>query len=127
MIERLLSFLPAVAGFFRSNQNRFLGEILAAVLGTLLGWAINHFTSSASLEACRDEREKLLAQHARTQAVIDSVRFAAVLASKDKQILQLHETILFERQKAASDSIRHLSELDAIRAINAYISARPRR
>ncbi|SDM41220.1 hypothetical protein [Siphonobacter aquaeclarae] len=57
MIERLFSFLPAVAGFFKSNQNRFLGEILVAVLGTPAGWAINHFTSSTSLEACRHERE----------------------------------------------------------------------
>lgn len=64
-----------------------------------------------------------LAQQAvkREQSLLDSLRNSSSITSKDHTIALQDETILNLRQRLRSDSIAHLTELQAIRAINQYL------
>lgn len=63
----------------------------------------------------------------REKALLDSLNAITQLAVKDQEILTQNETILTLRQKLRADSIAHLSELQAIRAINAHLKKSPAR
>lgn len=60
----------------------------------------------------------------REKVLLDSLSAITQLAVKDQQILTQNETILSLRQKLRADSIAHLTELQAIRAINAHLKKR---
>lgn len=60
----------------------------------------------------------------REKALLDSLRSITLLAEKDQEIFSQNETILTLRQKLRADSIAHLTELQAIRAINAHLKKR---
>jgi len=68
-------------------------------------------------------RYQQLAQQAvkREQSLLDSLHNSSSIASKDHTIALQDETILNLRQRLRSDSITHLTELEAIRAINQYL------
>lgn len=57
----------------------------------------------------------------REQRLLDSLSTITQLASKDHTISIQDETILNLRQQIRSDSIAHLTELQAIRAINQHL------
>lgn len=60
----------------------------------------------------------------REQSLLDSLQNATQLAQTANIISQKDETILHLRQQLRSDSIAHLSELEAIRAINAHLKSK---
>ncbi|MCA0229869.1 MAG: hypothetical protein LCH91_05355 [Bacteroidetes bacterium] len=105
-------------------QNKLLWEAVAIALTFLIGYLVSHCTNQSVLESCQDEREALLKKNSQHQAMLDSLHYAAKIAQKDQQILQKDETILLLQQRLRSDSIAHLSELEAIRAINATLRRR---
>lgn len=71
----------------------------------------------------RIRRYQLLTTDAqnREQRIVDSLRIITQIAVKDHTIAIKDETILNLRQQIRSDSIAHLTELQAIRAINQYL------
>lgn len=105
-------------------RNRLLWESVAIALTFLMGYLVSHCTNQVTIRACQDEREALLKQHRQHQAVLDSLHYAVKIALKDQQILQKDEEILLLSQRLRSDSIAHLTELQAIRAINATLKRR---
>lgn len=105
----------------REFRSRLLWEVVAVIFSMVIGYLVSHFSNHTTLQACQDERTALLKQHSRHQALLDSLHFAAKIEQKDQQILQKDETILLLSQRIRSDSIAHLTELQAIRAINQHI------
>ena len=108
----------------REFRSRVLWEIVAVIISIAFGYLISHFTGKTDLRACQDERELLLRQHRQNQIIVDSLRFSRQIATKDYQISQKDEEILLLRQRVRSDSLAHLSELEAIRAINQALRRR---
>ena len=102
-------------------RTRLLWEVVAVLLTFGVGYLVSHFSNRVTLQACQDERAVLLRQNSLHQATLDSLHYAAKIALKDQQILQKDENILLLYQRLRSDSIAHLTELQAIRAINAAI------
>jgi hypothetical protein len=102
-------------------RTRLLWEIVAVLLTFGVGYLVSHYTNKNTLQACQDERAELLRQNSRHQATLDSLHYAAQIAQKDQQILQKDEEILLLNQRLRSDSIAHLSQLEAMRAVNARI------
>lgn len=105
----------------RQLRTRLLWEIVAVLLTFGVGYLVSHCTNQSVLESCQDERATLLKQNSQHQALIDSLHFSAKIAQKDQQILQKDEEILLLSQRIRADSIAHLSELEAMRAVNARI------
>lgn len=72
----------------------------------------------------RIRRYQLLTTDAqnRKQLIADSLRIITQIAVKDHTIALKDETILNLRQQIRSDSIAHLTELQAIRAINIHLA-----
>lgn len=105
----------------RQLRARLLWEIVVAVLTFGVGYLVSHCTNQSVLETCQDERATLLKQHGQHQALLDSLHFSAKISQKDLQILQKDEEILLLSQRIRSDSIAHLTELEAMRAVNAAI------
>lgn len=72
----------------------------------------------------RIRRYQLLTTDAqnREQRIADSLRIITQIAVKDHTIAVKDETILNLRQQIRSDSIAHLTELQAIRAINTHLA-----
>lgn len=108
----------------REFRSRVLWEILAVIISLAIGYLISHFSGKSDLQACQDERQVLLRQNSQHQAVLDSIHYAGAIATKELQILQKDEQILLLRQRLRSDSIAHLSELEAVRAINQALRRR---
>ena len=102
-------------------RTHLIGEAVIGIVTFGVGYLVSHCTNQTTLQTCQDERATLLKQHGQHQALIDSLHFSAKLAQKDQQILQKDEEILLLSQRIRSDSIAHLSELEAMRAINAAI------
>lgn len=72
----------------------------------------------------RIRRYQLLTTDAqnREQRIVDSLSIITQIAVKDHTIAIKDETILNLRQQIRSDSIAHLTELQAIRAINIHLA-----
>lgn len=102
-------------------RTRLLWEIVAVLLTFGVGYLVSHYTNKNTLQACQDERAELLKQNSHHQALLDSLHYAAKIAQKDQKILQKDEEILLLYQRLRSDSIAHLTELQAMRAVNAAI------
>jgi type II secretory pathway pseudopilin PulG len=91
-----------------------LRTILIAIAAALVTAAAMHFIYTGRVRKARED--------ARTaQSSLDSVRMAGLLAGKDNQIADYRDSVLQLKTRIASDSIAHLSQLQAIRAINRYI------
>lgn len=108
----------------RELRSHLLGEVVVVVLTFGVGYLVSHCTNQNTLQTCQDERAVLLKQHGQHQALLDSLYFSAKLAQKDLQIFQKDEEILLLSQKLRSDSIAHLSELEAMRAVNKALKQR---
>ena len=131
-LSLLLNLLPNLRGkaadVAKSEQvkefsNRVLWEVVAIVISLAIGYLISHFSGKSDLRACQDEREVLLRQNSHHQAVLDSLHYSALLANQNNQLLQKDEEILLLSQRLRADSIAHLSELQAMRAINRIIKS----
>lgn len=106
------------------DWKRFAWELAAAGMLAAVGWFVGYWLNEGTLQACQDERTELLRQNAAGQAILDSVKFAGIIAGKDLVISKKDEAILVLQQKIKSDSIAHLSDLDAIWSINDYVENR---
>lgn len=121
----MLRLLPLLLNVVRhpavTNPRQYFGLWVAvcAVIGFGLGWYLQH----RRYVECRDERTGLLRDALRHQRTADSLQFAGQLAARDLQLAKHRDTITDLREQAARDSLRHLSELQSVRAINAYIHA----
>ena len=116
-----MKWLIAIKNFVGIDRQRFVWEIAIAVLVWGVGYGLSWFMNRQTLQTCQDERTVLLRQNANAQALIDSVRWAGRMAQKDLIISQKEQQYHDLREKMARDSVQHLSDLDAIRAINNYL------
>lgn len=103
------------------RQYFWLWVVGSAIVGFGLGWYCQH----RQYVECRDERTALLRDALRNQRTADSLHFAG-LAERDRaadrlQLAKHRDTITDLREKAARDSLRRLSELESVRAVNRYI------
>ncbi|RAJ94204.1 hypothetical protein LX87_04089 [Larkinella arboricola] len=103
------------------DWKRFVWEIVVAVVLSVVGWGISELLNSQTLQTCQDERAVLLKQSARSQAIMDSIVYEGLLAIKQRELSEKDAQILDLKQKIVSDSIQHLTDLEAVRAINEYI------
>jgi hypothetical protein len=109
--------------WIRRDWKRFAWEVVAAVFLSVVGWGISELLTSQKLAGCQDERAVLLKQSTRNQAILDSIVYEGLLAIKKLEISEKDAQILDLKQKIASDSIQHLTDLQAVRTINQYIRA----
>lgn len=118
----LLKFLKIAWQFINLNKWRFVAEVVVAVISYGVGYGINQLTNQATLQACQDERTELLRQNADKIAAQEAVKYAGIIAGLQTKITEANEKYLLQKQQNASDSIQHLTELEAVRAINRYIT-----
>lgn len=121
-----MKWLQTLLTFILSNRQRFVWEMALAAAIWVLGYGLSWLTSQNTIQNCQDERTALLAEKAKNQQLIDSVYYAGKLAEKQQTINRKDEDIHLLTEKITRDSVRHLSELESMRAINRYIkSGRP--
>lgn len=108
--------------FINLNKWRFVAEVVVALISYGVGYGINQLTNQATLQACQDERTELLRQNADKIAAQEAVKYAGIIAGLQTKITEANEKYLLQKQQNASDSIQHLTELEAVRAINQYIT-----
>ncbi len=102
----------------------FWGCIIAFVLGIAGGSIITHNITSSTLERRHEKALQTARDSARIlQAQFDQIQFAGSLAAKELQITQQKDENLTLQARIRSDSIQHLSDLQAVRGINAYIKS----
>lgn len=91
-----------------------LTYLLTLATGVWLGMQLKHR---------QVERYKQLATQttATQQTLLNSLHQAAIIAQKNQTIALKDEKILSLHQRIRSDSIAHLTDLQAIRAINAHL------
>ncbi len=96
--------------------------LVAAIVGFVIGAGIG---SGSTYLICKGSFQTQISQaraQAQTaQAYRDSLRYAGQLAGKDLIIADKIDENLLLRSRIQSDSIRYLSKLESIRAINNYI------
>lgn len=124
-MQKLIYLFGIAWQFIKSNKTRFFIEVAVALLTAAVGYGTNHFFGRRELQACQDERQALLQETRQNQAALEAVKYAGIIAGYQTQILKLNETILNQREKMAADSIRNLTHLEAMRAINEYIRQHP--
>lgn len=88
--------------------------VLTLITGIYLGTLLCH-------PQLRRYHQLTITAQNREKALLDSLRSITQLAEKDQEISVQNETILTLRQRLRSDSIAHLTELQAIRAINQHL------
>ncbi|PQA59150.1 hypothetical protein [Siphonobacter curvatus] len=125
LIKSALNYLPTIWQFIKSNKSRFLIEVAVTIFSAALGYGIKYFSNDATLKACQDERTVLLRETAAKSAALEAVKYAGVIATLQTQLTQANDTILLQKQKAASDSISRMSELESMRAIINYLRQYP--
>ncbi|MVM39481.1 hypothetical protein GO730_20955 [Spirosoma sp. HMF3257] len=116
-----MTWLLTLWSWIRQDWKRFGWEVALAAILAGVSWGVGYFLNNNTLQACQDERTVLLKQTRQLQAEVDKIHYEGLLSAKDLQISAKDEKILELNRKIASDSIQHLSELDAIRAINQYV------
>ncbi|MDR6195934.1 hypothetical protein [Siphonobacter sp. SORGH_AS_0500] len=121
MLLKIISLFSTAWQFIKSNKTRFFVEIALAVCSAGISWGVTKLTSGKDLKACQDERLAMLEEARHNQATIEAIKYAGIISNLQTQITQANEKNLLQRQKNASDTIRRLSELEAMRAINAHI------
>lgn len=113
-----LSFAPAFAAL---RIKLIAAAVLLFVAAAAGGYGVAWYRGKQALSTCQTEANALLKQQLQAQALTDSVKFADRLAAKDRQLLTQYAITLSFQEKVARDSVQHLSELQALRAVNAYI------
>ncbi len=116
-----MKWLIAIRNFVGIDRKRFVWELVIAVCVWLVGYGLSSISNRATLQNCQDERTELLRVNAQNQAMVDSVFWTGRLAHSQQIIHQKEQENHDLREKMARDSVQHLSELDAVRAINEYI------
>lgn len=117
----MVALLVELWAWIGRDWKRFVWELALAAALAGISWALGYFLNNGTLQACQDERTVLLKQSRQYQAAMDQLKYEGQLAAKDQVINGKNEEILALKQKASSDSILHLSDLEAVRAINQYI------
>ena len=118
-----MKWIKPLLTFILSNRQRFVWEIVIAAVVWALGYSLSWVTSRNTIQNCQDERTVLLTEKAKNQQLIDSVYYAGKLAEKQQLINRKNEDIHLLTEKIVRDSVRHLSELQSVRAINHYIES----
>lgn len=102
----------------RDDTRRLLGQILGMLIALGIGWSVEYLRSTRPLSRQNTQFRQQLTQ---ANALLDSITYQGRLASQGQLLRQKDEQILRLQENAKRDSLRHLSDLDAIRAINDYI------
>lgn len=99
--------------------------LIALVIGLATGNIITHSVTSKSLNRRHEKALQAARDSAKTlQAHLDQVQLAGIIAAKDNQITQQKDENLTLQARIKSDSIQHLSDLEAVRGINRYIKGK---
>lgn len=109
-------------GFVLNDPVRFGGEIAMAILIWMVTWGLGKVSDNIELRNCQDERTMLLKSYSENQRMTDSLKYSGQLSEQKAIIEKKNEDILKLNEKMARDSVRYLSELESIRAINEYVS-----
>lgn len=132
-MKTLISLLIRIGSFWKQPAQSTTSSPAEVGVSTNLKWILPTLTYLLTLgtgiwlgiviQKRQIRRYEQLAEQAanREQNLLDSLHFASSIASKDFTIALQDETILNLRQQIRSDSIAHLTELQAIRAINQYL------
>ncbi|MGM9510197.1 hypothetical protein ACS5NO_20850 [Larkinella sp. GY13] len=117
-----MKWIIKVIRFVQLDRKRFLWELVVGGLVWAVGFALSWLTSQSSLQTCQDERTALLRENSRRQALFDSIQYAGQLAQGQQIISTQQQRIHDLQEKMVRDSLQHLSELDALRAIVDYVT-----
>ncbi|QHV97946.1 hypothetical protein [Spirosoma endbachense] len=117
----ILAVLSKARAWIARDWKRFVWEVAVAGVLASVSWGVGYFLNNRTLQSCQDEREVLLKQASEFQRVNDQLLYEGLLSAKDILISEKDDEILALKRKVASDSIQHMSDIDAIRAINQYI------
>ncbi|WP_421830221.1 hypothetical protein [Larkinella sp.] len=117
-----MKWIIKVIRFVQLDRKRFLWELVVGALVWAVGFALSWLTSQSSLQTCQDERTALLRENSRRQALFDSIQYAGQLAHGQQIISTQQQRIHDLQEKMVRDSLQHLSELDALRAIVDYVT-----
>lgn len=100
------------------DYKRILQEVLVSILVSVLVWAI---LKPFKIED--DTNTRLLSIALTTQRKLDSLNFQEKLHRQQAQIDSLNRVIILHHENDSLRSNARLSKLDAIRAINKYITS----
>ncbi|MDI9864472.1 hypothetical protein QM480_09055 [Flectobacillus sp. DC10W] len=117
-IQSILSVLKGVkdsTALF--DYKRILQEVLVSILVSVLVWVI---LKPFKIED--DTNSRLLSIALTTQRKLDSLNFQEKLHKQQAQIDSLNRVIILHHENDSLRSNARLSKLDAIRAINKYIT-----
>lgn len=117
--SKVMNFFLPVITFFKSKK--WILPVITYTLTLTTGLWLGVFISKMELQKAE---QLAVAAALREQSLIDSLNYHAQLAQHANTISQKDETILSLRQEIRSDSIAHLSELQAVRAINAHLKSK---
>lgn len=108
--------------WIKRDPRRFIWEVASVAFFASIGWGVNYVLNHWSHQVCQEEAEAMKQQWLLQQAEMDRIAYEGQLAEKDQLISYKDGEINDLRRKVASDSIIHLSDLAAVRAINQYIN-----
>ncbi|OZI08226.1 hypothetical protein BWI93_10185 [Siphonobacter sp. BAB-5385] len=99
--------------------------LITLVTGLAIGTIVTHSVTSKSLKRRHEKAMQAARDSARIlQAQFDKIQFAGSLAAKELQITHQKDENLTLQARIKSDSIQHLSDLEAVRGINRYIKGK---
>lgn len=117
------TFFTKARAWIVRDWKRFVWEVAIAVFLSTVSWGVTHLLNQKSNQVCQDEAEAMKKEWLLQQAAMDKLAYERVIAEKEFEISQKEQDINDLREKMASDSIKRMSDLDAVRAINTYIKA----